>query len=127
MSTLGVLICGISVGMFKTAALGVDPFQSLMSGLDSVIPIHFGTLYVLVNILLLMFSLIFDRHKIGLATIINLFLLGYVAEFSQNLFTAFLPGITLVGKFILLLLAVIIMCVASAFYFTAGCAFTDRF
>ena len=41
MSALGVIICGISVGMFKYASLGVDPFQSLMSGLDAVIPIHF--------------------------------------------------------------------------------------
>ncbi len=31
MSALGVVICGISVGMFKHASLGVDPFQSLMS------------------------------------------------------------------------------------------------
>ncbi len=37
MSVLGVAACGISVGMFKHAALGVDPFQSLMSGLDAVI------------------------------------------------------------------------------------------
>ena len=44
MSVLGVAACGISVGMFKHAALGMDPFQSLMSGLDAVIPIRFGTL-----------------------------------------------------------------------------------
>ena len=49
MSVFGVIICGISVGLFKHAALGVDPFQSLMSGLDAVIPISFGTLYVIVN------------------------------------------------------------------------------
>ena len=30
-SALGVIICGISVGMFKHASLGVDPFQSLMA------------------------------------------------------------------------------------------------
>ena len=59
MSLFGVIICGISVGMFKFAALGVDPFQSLMSGLDAVIPIRFGTLYVIVNAVLLLFSLIF--------------------------------------------------------------------
>ena len=52
MSALGVVICGISVGMFKHAALGVDPFQSLMSGLDAVIPIRFGTLYVIANLIL---------------------------------------------------------------------------
>ena len=58
MSLFGVIICAISVGIFKIAALGVDPFQSLMSGLDKLIPISFGTLYVIVNLVLLSFSLI---------------------------------------------------------------------
>lgn len=64
MSVFGVALCGVSVGMFKFAALGVNPFQSLMSGLDAVIPIRFGTLYVIVNAVLLLFALIFDRKKI---------------------------------------------------------------
>ncbi len=37
MSVFGVLVCGISVGFFKIAAFGVDPFQSLMSGLDAIV------------------------------------------------------------------------------------------
>lgn len=44
MSCLGVLVCSVSVGMFRTAALGVDPFQSFMSGLNICIPISFGML-----------------------------------------------------------------------------------
>ena len=119
MSALGVIICGISVGMFKYASLGVDPFQSLMSGLDAVIPIRFGTLYVIVNLLLLTFALIFDRRKIGLATMINLFLLGYIAEFSQGVCRSLFPDSGIVGRFVLLLIAIVIMCLASAFYFTA--------
>ncbi len=119
MSVLGVVICGLSVGLFKRAALGVDPFQSLMSGLDAVIPIGFGTLYVLVNALLLLFSIIFDRHKIGIATVINLFLVGYVAEFSLNQLLAWFPELSLAGRFIMLLIGIVIMCFASAFYFTA--------
>ena len=74
MSLAGVIICAMSVGLFKLAALGVDPFQSLMSGLDALIPIKFGTLYVIVNAVLLLFSIIADRHNIGIATFINLFL-----------------------------------------------------
>lgn len=119
MSALGVAICGISVGMFKHAALGVDPFQSLMSGLDAVIPIRFGTLYVIVNLVLLGFALAFDRRKIGLATLINLFLLGYIAEFSQGLMARLLPEPTLAVRLGLLAVAIVIMCLASAFYFTA--------
>ena len=120
MSALGVVICGISVGMFKYAALGVDPFQSLMSGLDAVIPIGFGTLYVIVNLVLLCFALMFDRKKIGLATLINLFLLGYIAQFSQSCVRRLLPEPTLAVRLVLLAVAIVIMCLASAFYFTAN-------
>ena len=119
MSALGVIICGVSVGMFKHASLGVDPFQSFMSGVDAVIPIRFGTLYVIVHLLLLTFALIFDRRKIGLATLINLLLLGYIAEFSQGICRTLFPALGIAGRFVLLLVAVVIMCLASAFYFTA--------
>ena len=120
MSAIGVIICGVSVGMFKHASLGVDPFQSLMSGLDAVIPIYFGTLYVLVNLVLLLFALILDRRKIGLATLINLFLLGYIAQFSQGVCARLLPEPSLPVRLGLLSVAIVIMCLASAFYFTAN-------
>ena len=56
MCVVGVMVCAVSVGFFKLAAFGVDPFQTCMSGLDQLIPIDFGTLYVLVNAALLLFS-----------------------------------------------------------------------
>lgn len=119
MSVLGVLVCGISIGFFKRAAFGVDPFQTLMSGLDTLIPIEFGTLYVIANIVLLLFSLIADKHYIGLATIINLSLVGYAAQYSLEFLTWALPELSLVGRLVLLLVGIVTMCFASAFYFTA--------
>ena len=65
MSFAGVFICAVSIGMFKFAALGVDPFQTLMAGLDYVVPISFGTLYVIVNAVLLLFALFTEKHYIG--------------------------------------------------------------
>lgn len=119
MSATGVFICGISVGMFKHASLGVDPFQSLMSGLAAVIPIGFGTLYVLVNLFLLLFSLLLDKRKIGIATLINLFLLGYVAEFSQHCCGIVFPEMSITGRLLLLAAAIIVMCLSSSLYFCA--------
>ena len=119
MSVLGVVICGLSVGMFKHAAFGVDPFQALMSGLDAVIPIRFGTLYVIVNLLLLCFSLLAGRRKIGLATFINLFLLGYIVEFSQSVCMRLLPDPGLGARLLLFLPGLVILSLASALYFTA--------
>lgn len=119
MSVLGVVICGISVGIFKTAALGTDPFQAFMSGLDKVIPIPFGTLYVIANVVLLTFSLVVDRHNIGLATFINLFLLGYIVEWSQGIFMGLFPDPSMVVRFVLLIAGVVILCFSSSLYMTA--------
>ena len=119
MSLAGVIICAISVGIFKLAALGVDPFQSLMSGLDSMIPIKFGTLYVIVNAVLLLFSIIVDRHNIGIATFINLFLLGYITQFTFDLLQRLFPAPSMFFRVVCLIVGIVIICFGSAMYMTA--------
>ena len=119
MSLFGVVICAISVGFFKHAALGVDPFQSLMAGLDALIPIDFGTLYMIVNAILLVFSLVFDRKNIGIATFINLFLLGYITDGTMALLAIILPNPDLWVRICCLAGAIIVICFGSAFYMTA--------
>ncbi len=119
MSLTGVIICAVSVGVFKYAALGVDPFQSLMSGLDALIPISFGTLYVIVNLLLLTFSLVTDRHNIGIATFINLFFLGYITQFTLEQLQTVAPILSLPVRVLCLLGAIVTLCFGSALYMTA--------
>lgn len=119
MCVVGVMICGISVGFFKVAALGVDPFQSFMSGLDALVPIEFGTLYVIANICLLLFSLIADRHYIGLATIINLTLLGYVAQYTLELLLFLFPDLTFMGQIVMMVIGIVLSCFSASLYFVA--------
>lgn len=119
MSLFGVIICAISVGIFKIAALGVDPFQSFMAGLDAVVPIGFGTLYVITNAVLLVFALVFDRHYIGIATFINLFLLGYITQFTYEFLQTVIVDHSMVTRVICLVVGVVIICFGSAFYMTA--------
>lgn len=119
MCVIGVLICGVSVGFFKRAAFGVDPFQSFMGGLDAMIPIEFGTLYVIANIVLLLFSLFADRHYVGLATLVNLFLLGYVVQFTQELLLALFPELSFVGRIILLVIGIVMISFSMSLYFVA--------
>ena len=119
MSVLGVVLCGISVGFFKLAAFGVDPFQSLMSGIDKLIPLSFGILYVIVNALLLIYALVFDRHYIGIATFINLFLLGYIVEFTQWLLCLIFPAAGIVVRTVFFVVGFISLCFSSSLYITA--------
>ena len=119
MSLCGVIICAIAVGFFKMAAFGVDPFQSLMSGLDQLIPISFGTLYVIVNCVLLVFSLVFNRHNIGIATFINLFLLGYITQFTLEILQGWFPAPGMGLRILFLIIGIVVICIGSALYMTA--------
>ena len=118
-SLTGVIITAISVGAFKFAALGVDPFQTFMTGMDALIPIGFGTLYVIINAVLLLFALAFDRHYIGISTLINLFLLGYVVDFTVHLLTVLIPEATIVIRVLSFLLGFVFLCLGSSMYMTA--------
>ena len=119
MSAFGVIICAVSVAIFKIAAFGVDPFQSFMAGLDSLVPIKFGTLYVITNAVLLLFALIFDRHYIGIATFINLFLLGYITQFTYDFLQTLIVDPSIPVRIACLVIGVVIICFGSAFYMTA--------
>lgn len=119
MSAAGVMITALSVGAFKFAAFGVDPFQSFMCGVDACFSIDFGTLYVIVNALLLSFSLAFDKHYIGIATFINLFFLGYVVSFSQNMLVLLFPAASLAIRTVFFLLGFLFLCFGSSLYMTA--------
>ncbi len=119
MCFFGVMCGAVSVGIFKLAAFGVDPFQSFMAGLDCLVPIGFGTLYMIANAVLLIFALIFDRHYIGIATFVNLFLLGYVTQFSFWLLQKIFPAPSLLFRIICLIIGIVIICFGSSLYITA--------
>lgn len=115
----GMGLAGVSVGIFKRAFFGVDPFQCFCGGLANVIPINFGTLYMLINAALLAVVFFLDKHYIGISTFINLFLLGYVAEFTEKGLAALLGDQGIVGRVVLLIAAVVFTCIAAALYYTA--------
>ena len=117
MTVLGVLIAGFSVGMFNFSAFGMDPFQVLAHGISKHLPLGFGTFYMILNLVMLIFIFFIDRHKIGLGTVINIFLLGYVVEFSSWLFTTWIPEPTVELKILFLIIGIAVICFGSSLYY----------
>ena len=117
---VGTILCGVSVGFFKYAAFGVDPFTSFVSGLDKVSPIEYGMLYIVINAVLLLVSLIFDRHMIGLGTIANLFLVGYLAQYSQQFLASVLPADSLIARIVCLAVGIVGLCFSAGLYMPAN-------
>lgn len=138
LTIVGVLVSGFSVGMFQFSIFGMDPFQTFAHGIfnqleflttgqgfrpltefDSAEPVlSYGTVYMVINLVFLVFDLFLDRKKIGIATFINLFLLGYVVDFSHALWVRLIPDPNLAIRIVFLLAAIVILCFASALYFT---------
>ena len=122
MTVVGVSICGLSVGLFSYSNMGLDPFQVFAHGTWSLVPLSYGTYYMLLNAVLLAVILIADHHKVGLGTVINLLLVGYMAEFSEGLLVRLLgpsSAAPLWLRAISLVVGVVIMCLSAALYFTA--------
>lgn len=121
MTFTGVLACSFSVGMFNLAAFGVDPFQCLAQGshllLKSSLP--YGPYYLGLSLVMLVGIWIWDKRFIGIATFINMFITGYVVEYSYRFLGSIFPDINLFGRIVMLITAVVIMCFGSALYYTA--------
>ena len=124
MTVLGVSICGYSIGLFSHSKCGFDPFQVFSHGLWQFLgrggmQVRYGTFYTVFNALLLLIIFLWNRKKIGLGTVINMFLVGYVSDFSEWTMKKLLPDPDWPLRILLLLFGIVIMCFASALYFTA--------
>lgn len=119
MTLLGVVILAIGAGALRSSRMGIDPYQSFTLALDSISPFSYGTTYVIINVVSLLLMLIFARHYIGIGTFFNMFLLGYIIEFSSITIDTYLNVELLSIRVMLFILAIILICLSSAFIFTA--------
>ncbi len=119
MAFIGVALTGVCVGIFNTALLGADPFTVFVTGISNLAGVGYGTIYTFVTGALLIVVFLLDRHYIGIATIFNLFGVGYIAEGTAYLISLFYKEGSIVIRVLLFLLGLLLLCFASSMYFTA--------
>lgn len=119
MALIGVIVTGISIGMFQAASLGTDPFSSFITGLCNVTGLSFGLFYTILCACMLVVVFIVDKRYIGIATIFNLIGNGFIADISRNFIESIIVNPGFSTRLILLILGVVIMCFATSLYFTA--------
>lgn len=121
MTICGVILCAFAVGFFKCSLFGVDPFQCFAQGSWGRFfgGISYGTYYLGISLLLLVIDLFLDKHYIGVATFINMFLTGYIVDFSVAMINQFVPDPSLGVRVVMLVIGVVVMCFASSLYMTS--------
>lgn len=122
MTAVGVVLCSFSIGVFKEANFGLDPFQCLSQGV--YIPfekyLSFGIYYIIWSFLLLVFDFFLDRKQLGPATFVHMFLTGYIVDGSRWLISYILPDPGLAVRIGMVAFAVVMTCVGASLYFTSA-------
>lgn len=119
MSFIGVTLCSISVGIFKLAVLGTDPFTCFVSGFSCLSGLSYGNIYTILNVLMLVGIFFLNRHFIGIATFFNIFCAGYIAQFTMYIFAPVFADAGIIVRVIGMLVGIVLNCFAASIYYTA--------
>ncbi len=123
MTTAGVVLCAMAVGFFKCSLFGVDPFQCFAQGVWGHFfktSVSYGIFYTILCGIMLVIDLFVARSYMGVATLVNMFLTGYIVDFSSAVITYFVPEPNLAVRIVFLAFAVLVMCFASSLYMTSN-------
>lgn len=88
----GIVGMGITLSFLLKVNYGTDTCSFMNASLSGRFGITFGTTMMLVNLLLFLPELIWGRKLIGLGTIANMTLIGYISDFCRMLETRYLPS-----------------------------------
>lgn len=118
-SAFGVLLAGCGIGFLKRSEFGVDPFQVFAAGISQISPLPFGATYTVLGVTLLLFAAVFDRHYIGIGTVITFLLQGHVIDGVRSALYLLLPDISLAQRLVLFAIGFLLLCFATAVYYCA--------
>ena len=120
---LGNLILGVGIAVLRISQMGNDPYCASNMAVSDGLGIGLGTYQMLVNLVLLVVQIIFGRKYIGIGSLINLFLLGYIVEYTGKgieFFTGTDYSLMLWQKLFIMAIAMLILTFGLAMYQTAN-------
>ena len=91
MMLIGVTVMGISLSFLLKVGYGTDTCSFMNASLSHRSGIALGHLMAVTNVLLFIPELIWGRRLIGLGTICNMLLIGYIIDFCMALEELYLP------------------------------------
>ena len=117
---IGNILLGMGVGLFKSSAMGNDPFSAMIMSVSALLHLPYATYLILFNCVLFVVEIAFGRKYIGIGTFVNWFLIGYVATFCIWLAESFIPmPESFLGRIPFVLLSVIVTGLGVSFYQTS--------
>ena len=119
MMLIGNVILGMGVGMLRAADFGVDPYQCFVLGIDKVLKLGYGTTFVIVNAVFLVLMLLLARKMLNAGTLVNMFFLGYIIDFSYSVCMGITPSPSVIVRVVYFIVSILLITFSSAVIYTA--------
>lgn len=81
MMLAGNVILSAGISLFKLAQLGNDCYNAMCMAVSDKIGMSYGTFYLVISVAIFLIQLVCGRQYIGLGTIVNMCLNGYITSF----------------------------------------------
>jgi len=121
-----ILVCffavfgmGFFLSFLMLCGLGTDPCSFMNKAISLRIGILFGTWQLIMNALMLIIVIFWDRRSLGFGTIFNMVLVGYYVDFFDWVWGKTLPSELFtdqVTRWPIFLLALLFFIISAAFY-----------
>ena len=108
----GLVSFGAGIAFLVTADLGLPPWDVLHQGLDERLPLSYGTIVIVVSVVVLAIVLAL-REPIGIGTVLNIVVIGLVIDGILALLDT--PG-SLAARILLMLSGPALIAVGSGLY-----------
>lgn len=99
---VGVMFIGISIAFYRLAGFGVDPFTAMNLSVSSFAGVSFANWQLFVNIMILLVVFFTARNCIGLGSITNMVLVGYIADLLCWMIRGVYPEVLSLGVRVIL-------------------------
>ena len=119
MMLIGNVILGTGAGMLRAADFGVDPYQCFVLGIDKALKLGYGTTFVIVNAVFLVLMLVLARKMLNVGTLVNMFFLGYIIDFSYSMCMKITSSPSFFLRVVYFIVSIILITFSSAVIYTA--------
>lgn len=118
---LGVAILALGASILNVAGVGLDPNTAMNSGISSKLGTSLGIFQLCANAVILLFVFIFGRKLIGIGTVINMVLAGFLIDgFSSLYYKLFSFQMTFTYQVIYLIVGVLLFTLGASLYMSAN-------
>lgn len=116
---VGEVITSLGIAVLLIGHAGVDPYTAFLQGVAHLSGLSFAAVVPIVNILLLVVVVPFDRTIFGLGTVLNFTMVGVLVDFFQAVYAEYFTfTYTVAGMLVCLLIGMGLFSLGVSMYIT---------